>query len=65
MPHAPKRGPWAAAICPKPPQIGRDQRSVDDLHRMLRDHTPGLTTVLHVIRRGARIAVAITPELAS
>jgi S1-C subfamily serine protease len=38
--------------------------SVDDLHRRLRDHTPGKAAELAVIRRGARIAVAIIPELA-
>jgi S1-C subfamily serine protease len=38
--------------------------SVDDLHRMLRDHPPGVTTTLLVIRRGARVGVAITPEVA-
>ena len=38
--------------------------SVDDLHRRLRDHPPGQSAELAVIRRGARIQVAITPELA-
>jgi S1-C subfamily serine protease len=38
--------------------------SVDDLHRRLRDHPPGKTAELAVIRRGARIKVSITPELA-
>jgi S1-C subfamily serine protease len=38
--------------------------SVDDLHRILRDHTPGLTTAVVLIRRGARVVVAITPEIA-
>ncbi len=43
---------------------GKIVTSVDDLHRMLRDHRPGLEAVLDVIRRGARIAVPIVPELA-
>jgi S1-C subfamily serine protease len=38
--------------------------SVDDLHRRLRDHRPGVAARLGVIRRGARIEVAITPALA-
>jgi S1-C subfamily serine protease len=43
---------------------GKTVTSVDDLHRMLRDHAPGLEAVLDVIRRGARISVPIVPELA-
>jgi S1-C subfamily serine protease len=43
---------------------GRVVASVDDLHRMLRDHTPGVTIVIDIIRRGARVALPITPELA-
>jgi S1-C subfamily serine protease len=38
--------------------------SVDDLHRRLRTAAAGATVVLDVIRRGGRIAVSITPELA-
>lgn len=43
---------------------GKAVGSVDDLHRMLRDHAPGADAVLDVIRRGARIAVPIVPALA-
>ena len=43
---------------------GHPVTSVDDLHRRLRDHPPGSPAELAVIRRGARITVAITPELA-
>jgi len=38
--------------------------SVDDLHRILRDHPPGKPAALEVIRRGGRITVPITPDLA-
>ena len=38
--------------------------SIDDLHRILRDHPPGIAAVLDVIRRGARLTVPITPDVA-
>jgi S1-C subfamily serine protease len=38
--------------------------SVDELHRKLRDHTPGAPAALDVVRRGGRISVPITPTLA-
>jgi S1-C subfamily serine protease len=38
--------------------------SVDDLHRLLRDHAPGVAITLGVVRRGGRLAVSIVPELA-
>lgn len=41
---------------------GTTVASVDDLHRLLRDHPPGKPAALDVLRRGARITVPITPE---
>ncbi len=43
---------------------GAPVTSVDDLHRRLRDAPAGVAVELTVIRRGGRIAVAITPALA-
>ncbi|MCB9560972.1 MAG: trypsin-like peptidase domain-containing protein [Kofleriaceae bacterium] len=42
---------------------GAPVTSVDDLHRRLRDAEPGVAVALDVLRRGARIAVTIVPEL--
>jgi S1-C subfamily serine protease len=43
---------------------GKPVKSVDDLHRMLRDHAPGAPAELDIVRRGARMKLTITPELA-
>lgn len=40
---------------------GKKVEGVDDLHRALRDWSPGTTAELTVIRRGQKIAVAIVP----
>jgi S1-C subfamily serine protease len=41
---------------------GKPVESVDDLHRLLRDHAPGVAIALAIVRRGRALSVEITPR---